>query len=341
MNPQTHQSMKRQVSVLDVAKAARVSVGTVSNVLNNRKSVAPEYNERVRRAIDELGFVPNTIARQLKKGASNTIGLLVLSNYNPFFNSLAETLQETAEDRGFSVVLGSSAQSVTREDRYVTLFEQQRVRGLIIAPVGDITGRMIEFHRRYPLVIVGETVDPTHFCSVSLDSELSASMAVQHLADTGRCRLALIGGPFDQIGPRIAGAMSAAAAAGVSLELIPTRGLTVDEGVAAAYGLISRDPNTRPDGIFAANDLVGIGLIHTLVSAAITVPDEIAVIGHDNIEFASTTQVPLSSIHQPLQPMASAMLNLLLAEGPPENHTHRRLLFPPKLVERASTVAAR
>src|SRR3954469_25692679 len=129
------------VSVRDVAQRARVSVGTVSNVMNHPDKVAPATVERVQAAISELGFIRNDAARQLRNGRSNTIGLVVLDVRNPFFTDVARGAEDAAARAGLMVTLGNSDESTDREATYLDLFEQQRVHGILISPYSDITSR--------------------------------------------------------------------------------------------------------------------------------------------------------------------------------------------------------
>ena len=134
--------MNRTASIKDVANHASVAVGTVSNVLNYPDRVSARTKERVLRAIHELGFVRNDAARQLRAGHSRTIGLIVLDVGNPFFTSVVRAAEDAAALQGSAVLLGDSGHNAGREANYIDLFQEQRVQGLLISPVGDITERL-------------------------------------------------------------------------------------------------------------------------------------------------------------------------------------------------------
>src|SRR5699024_6651178 len=136
------------VGIREVAQHAGVSIGTVSNVLNRPQVVSAKTLERVTASMQELGFVRNNLARQLKMGSGTTVGLVVLSLANPFFADLAEACEVVAEERGYTVVLGSSDQQPERQARYLDLFEEQRVAGMLIAPVAGMTEQMRHLRRR-------------------------------------------------------------------------------------------------------------------------------------------------------------------------------------------------
>ncbi|CAN5488467.1 LacI family DNA-binding transcriptional regulator [soil metagenome] len=326
--------MAKRIDMRDIAKHAGVSVGTVSNVLNGVPSVAPQYVERVRKSIDELGFVRNESARLLRSGSSQSIGLLVLSTYNPFFNSLAEAAENAVERRGMSLVLASSAQSTDREDRYLELFEQQRVNGILLAPVHGISPRVQALRDRgTPVVALAPPGDSRGIHTVEVDAEKGAFLAVSHLIETGRSRIIVVGGPDDQVSDRMRGAQRAVQAGGATLVHVPTNDLSIAEGEAVAEKI--RDMVADHDGLFAFNDLVALGLTNSLVRKyGIRIPEDIAVIGHDDIEFSRLSTVELSSVRQPVAEMAERAVQLLL-EGDPDHPTHD--MFQPELIVRQST----
>lgn len=331
-------------SVRDVALRASVSVGTVSNVLNRPEKVSPAVVQRVHDAIAELGFVRNDAARQLRAGRSTTIGLVVLDVRNPFFTDIARGAEDAAGDSGSSVILGNSDESRERESAYLDLFEEQRVLGVLISPYGDIAERLGRMRARgIPAVLVDRTSDDQTFSSVSVDDVAGGALAAQHLLDLGRRRLAYVGGPMGirQVSDRLEGARRAVAATDATLEVVETAALTVLEGRAAGSALVARAPGERPDAVFAANDLVAMGVLQALMmqasAGAIAVPEEIALIGYDDIDFASAAVVPLSSIRQPSQEMGRTAVRLLLEEAADPERPAEHVQFQPELVVRAST----
>ena len=188
--------MNRSASIKDVANQAGVAVGTVSNVLNYPDRVSQRTKDRVLRAIDELGFVRNDAARQLRAGHSRTIGLIVLDVGNPFFTSVVRAAEDAAALQGSAVLLGDSGHDAGRESNYIDLFQEQRVQGLLISPVGDVTERIDQLRERgVPTVLVDRLADENKYSSVSVDDDAGGYLAARHLLDTGRRRLAFVGGP--------------------------------------------------------------------------------------------------------------------------------------------------
>ncbi len=333
---------RANVGIRDVAQRAGVSVGTVSNVLNGSPRVSPVTVERVRAAISDLGYVRNEAARQLRAGRSSSVGLVVLDVRNPFFTDVARGAEDEAARFGLSVILGNSDEDVARESSYLDLFEEQRVHGILISPFGDIEDRLAELRRRgTPVVLVDRESRDAAVSSVSVDDVAGGRLAVAHLLSTGRRRIAFVGGPLGirQISDRLAGARAAVAEVpGATLEELETAALTVLEGRRVGEDLVAR--TERPDAVFAANDLVAVGLLQALVmSGRLRVPDDVALVGFDDIDFASATVVPLTSVRQPRHEIGATALRILREEAAEPERPPRRIVFQPELVVRASTGA--
>lgn len=335
-------------SVKDVAARAGVSVGTVSNVLNRPGKVSPDTVERVHAAIDELGFVRNDAARQLRAGRSRSIGLVVLDVGNPFFTDVARGAEDRADAEGLSVLLGNSDENADRERAYLELFEEQRVAGVLITPLGDDLDRLARLRDRgTPTVLVDRQTDDASFSSVAVDDVAGGRLAVEHLVSLGRRRIAFVGGPsaLRQVVDRLAGAREAVADAvadggDVTLEVVETSSLTVLQGRAAGEALRNRARAEWPDAVFAANDLLAMGVLQAFsMLGSVRVPEDVALVGYDDIDFAAAAVVPLTSIRQPSALIGHTAVELLLREAAAgARRTPEQIVFQPELVVRQSTV---
>ncbi|MCU1404823.1 MAG: LacI family transcriptional regulator [Glaciihabitans sp.] len=335
-------------SVRDVALRANVSVGTVSNVLNRPQKVSAVTVERVTQAIAELGFIRNDAARQLRAGRSKTVGLIVLDVRNPFFTDLARGAEDKAAESGLSVILGNSDEDIAREANYLDLFDEQRVHGLLISPFGNVEHRLEQLRSRgIATVLVDRTSAGSAFSSVSVDDIAGGRLAAEHLVGIGRRRIAFVGGPLEilQVRDRLQGCREIVDAhPDASLEFIATAALTVIEGRRVGQILRNRSPDERPDAVFAANDLVALGVLQALMmqgDASCRVPQDIALIGYDDIDFSSAAVVPLSSISQPSILLGQTAVEILLEEAEDPTLEPRHVEFQPELVVRESTVATR
>jgi len=337
------------VSMKDVAALAQVSVGTISNVLNKPDLVAPDTRDRVLQAIEKLGWVRNESARQLRAGHSASIGLVVMDIANPFFSDLARGVGEVAAAAGCSVLLSDSAHDPARERSALDLYQQLRVRGVIIAPTsnnpdGDLARRL-----DMPVVLADRFTAYHDACTVSVDDFVGGQLAAEHLLERGHRRLAAIGGTANiaQVRERRDGASRAVLLGNpeATLLTISTERLDIEAGRSAALDIVAMPERERPTGVFALNDLVAIGLLQGLVTHQIAVPDEISIIGYDDIEFAAAAAVPLSSISQPRIELGRRAAELLFTEieaqesGAPHQHIQER--FTPALVARTSSMNER
>lgn len=331
-----------RVSIRDVAAMAAVSVGTVSNYLNHPQKVSSDKAERIRRAIDATGFVPNSAGRQLRLGRSRLIGYLAPDVSNPHFAEIAEAVERRADERGLTVFLANSHGSRAREDAYLAAFEEHRVRGMIVSSHVPIDDRLAAARvRGTPSVLTGQLARRPDQPSVSIDDVVGGRLVAEHLVAQGASRIAFVGGPLGvpQVADRLAGASAAVReATGASLEVIEIAERTIAGGRAAASALLARDRLHRPDAVFAVNDLMALGVLNGLTLGGVSVPSDIAIVGYDDNEFAASSLVPLTSVRGQTDGYGSAVLDLLweVLEGCEIENPHR--VFRPELVVRESSM---
>lgn len=335
--------VSESASVVDVAARAGVSLGTVSNVLNHPHRVTPATRDRVLQAIQELGFVRNEAARQLRAGRSRTIGLVVLDVGNPFFTDLAAGVEATAGKAGLSVVLCNSNDDDERERHYLGLLQEQRAYGILITPVG-VKNPAIDAVRLSgtPVVLVDRGSNRRQ-CSVSVNDQVGGDLAVAHLISQGHKRIGFVGGPLaiNQVSERLLGAREALRAGGLrkdALVVVETPRLDVAAGRAAGAEIAAMAARRRPSAVFCANDLLALGFLQEMTRRQVAVPEDMAIVGYDDIEFAGAAAVPLTSVRQPRAQLGRAAMELLLEEATdPHMHEHRQVVFEPELIVRAST----
>ncbi|MER5202518.1 LacI family DNA-binding transcriptional regulator [Streptomyces sp. NPDC002825] len=334
----------RAVGIKDVAREAGVSVGTVSNVINRPDQVSDETRRQVQSAISRLGYVRSEYARQLRAGSSRIMALLVLDMGNPFFVDLARGAERTARAAGLGVMVCNSDQNPREEAEYLSLFAEQRVRGVLITPADPSGAGLAEFRRhRIPFVLVDRLATDTDACSVSVDDVAGGSLAVRHLTAAGHRSIAYVSGPahLQQIRDRREGALLALAEAGLpadALQEIPAERLDVVAGRDAGARLLGLAD--RPTAVFCANDLLALGVLQALYAAGVRVPDDMALVGYDDIEFAAAATVPLTSVRRPAVTIGSIAAGLLLQETGEDArlHEHEHIILQPELVVRQSSL---
>jgi LacI family transcriptional regulator len=334
------QATIRRRSIRDVALLAGVSVGTVSNVLNNPNLVAEATRDRVQRAIDDLGFVRNGSARQLRAGKSRAVGAIVLDVANPFFTEVTRGIEDRLREANCLLVLCSSDDSVDKEAHYLGVLEEQRVRGLLITPATRDVVSLERLQRLGTTVVLLDRTSPTpDLCSVAVDDVRGGELAGSHLLERGHRRIGFINGPraTRQCADRRRGLRKAVRAAGLDpdkvIQEVTTQTLNADGGERALYTLLD-SAAPRPSALFCANDVTALGALRGLQRREVSVPGDMAVVGYDDVEFAAMLSTPLTSVRQPKYQLGQAAADLLLAE--PHTH-HQQQLFHPELVVRESS----
>ncbi|MGW0466694.1 LacI family DNA-binding transcriptional regulator [Streptomyces sp. NPDC003027] len=333
--------------IKDVAREAGVSVGTVSNVINRPDRVSERTRRHVQDVIARLGYVRSESARQLRAGRSRILALLVLDMGNPFFVDLARGAERSARAAGLSVMVCNSDQSPEAEAEYLSLFAEQRVHGVLVTPADPSGDNLREFRRHgIPFVLVDRVAGGPSECSVSVDDVAGGALAVRHLVSLGHSSIAYVSGPphLHQVRDRRTGALNALAEAGLpphALHEIVADRLDVNAGRDAGARLLGTA--RRPTAVFCANDLLALGVLQSMYAAGVKVPEDIALVGYDDIEFAAAAAVPLTSVRQPAATLGTLATELLLEEAGDTDavHRHRQVVLQPELVVRGSTLHPR
>ncbi|HEY4624794.1 MAG TPA: LacI family DNA-binding transcriptional regulator [Blastococcus sp.] len=334
-------------SIRDVAERAGVSLGTVSNVLNRPDVVSEGTRQRVLAAIAELGFVRNESARQLRAGHSRTIGLVVLDIANPFFTDVARGVEEVANAAGLAVILCNSDDRAEKEAAHLDVLAEQRVQGVIITPTAELSPALDALRARgVPVVLLDRRAPEPDRCAVAVDDVHGGRLAADHLLERGHRRIAFVGGSsgLPQVQERHEGVEQAvwdACGSHDALTVFSPEKLTVAAGREAAEQIIGMPAARRPTAAICANDLLALGMLQEMVRHGMHVPEDFAIVGYDDIDFAAAAAVPLSSVRKPRQELGRRAAQLLIDEARGENHLHEQLLFEPTLVVRESSMVRR
>jgi LacI family transcriptional regulator len=267
----------------------------------------------------------------------------MLDARNPFFTDVAAGMETAASTADLTLFLCNSDNRAAREAAYLRQLQQRRVQGILITPVEPDGGILAEVAGRgTPIVVVDRTRRAGDFCTVAVDDVLGGRLAVEHLIDLGHRRAAFVGGPtsIGQVSDRYAGARAAWDQAGLPAEdlvFVPCEALTVAEGRSAGEQLAGMPSRRRPTAAFCANDLLALGLLQQTVGTGWKVPDDLAIVGYDDIDFAAAAVVPLTSVRQPRQELGRRAAELVLLEAGDPQHRHEQVTFTPALVARTST----
>ncbi len=338
--------MSSTSSIREVAKRAGVSLGTVSNVLNRPEIVAEETRLRVQQAIDEIGFVRNGSARQLRAGRSQYLGLLVLDVANPFFTEVARGVEDVANQAGYVVILCNSDDSEEKEDHYLHVLEEQRAQGVLITPVQSDASYLQRFRQRgIAVVLLDRPSRIKDLCSVSVDDVRGGELAATHLLEQGHQCIGFVHGSLTirQCADRQRGVLRAVKAAGLDPQRaivdIATPAQNAKEGEACVEKLLNA--KVRPTAVFCANDLLALGLMRGLHKRGMAIPKDMALVGYDDVEFASVLATPLTSVRQPKYELGRTAAELLLDEADnPTTHQHQHIVYQPELIVRESSLSS-
>ena len=338
-NGSTSAAGRRRVSRSDVAAHAGVSHGTVSHVLNHPDRVRPETRARVEASIAALGFVRDEAARHLRAGYSTTIGLMLLDAWNPGFMDIARGVEMTVGEQ-WTVLMSNSARDTSREQRYLREYTARRVAGLIVIPNDQVNEQVHQLrHDDIPMVVVDRAEQGAERLSVAVDDRVGGRLQADHLLELGHRRIAFVGNPEAAlpVRARFAGlSQRLEEVDGVGLEVLPAP-LTLAGGLEVGRELAERRPSLRPTAVATAVDLLAIGVLQTLRSAGIRVPEDVSVVGYDDIPFTAQLSVPLTSVARPHTVMGAEAANLLLTVLDGRRPGQPHILLEPDLAVRAST----
>jgi LacI family transcriptional regulator len=318
--------------VKDVAELADVSIGTVSNVLNRPDLVAPATRSRVEAAIERLNYHRNASARQLRAGVSSTVGVVVSNVSNPFYTELIRGIEDRLDDDDNSLIICSSDNDPEREARALRLLAEQGVRGVLITP-NDATRSQLTSVTELGIPVVVLDAHLEGYPSVALDHRRGGRLAVEHLLQRGHRRIAVITRKILQPSQeRLAGAIEAVTAGGFDPDEVLTI-VQIDEASATSGQRAIApvlDGAQPPTAVFALNDIVSLGVLREVRRRGLRVPEDVAVVGYDDLFLSAELMVPLSSVRQPMREMGRAGADLLLAGNTDP-------AFTPELIVRASS----
>lgn len=329
----------------EVAQRAGVSRSHVSNYFNHPERVSPEVARRIAEAISSLGYVRNESARRLRSGANRQLGVILLDAWSPYFSEVSTGAEDEADAHGWTVHVLNSRRDPQRESRHISFLEGWRFPGFLIVPERPQVERLEALARRGVTAVL---LDPPHahprsalLPRVEVDHLVGGSLAAAHLVAVGGRRFAFVGNPHTvrHAEDRLSGFSTRLRESGVSspVRLIETAGLEVRDGTAAAQFILDLPPRDRPDAVFTANDVVAFGLVHGLLAGGMRIPDDIRVIGYDDVAMAAQLAIPLTTIRQPsaLIGATAASLAIGLVEG--ERVTDLHIVLQPELVVRQTT----
>jgi DNA-binding LacI/PurR family transcriptional regulator len=329
---------KHRVTIYDIARQVGVSASTVSRCFHSPTLVNDETRQLVLREAERLGYRPNNVARSLIRGRSDVIGVIVPDIENPSFAAIIGSLEEAAAAHGYALFLGNSHEDLARERKLVELFSSYQVGGMIlIAPRAPSLELQAWVTKNIPFVLVNRMA-PWDACDwVSVDHRRAAELAVEHLVTRGRRSILYLAGPAksEANAHREQGAIATAAKYGVKLHVVDTEGLPV--ALTAHHLMQQLDRLPSFDAVLAYNDLMALGCMQALLGLQIRVPQDVSVLGFDNLSWGQFTTPSLTSVAQPLDALGCEAFTLLSTRLSAKEVPVQKRRLEPFLVERDST----
>lgn len=326
------------VTIRDVASAAGVAVSTASRALNNRGDVSESTRRRVLQAARELDYVPNSLARGLLSGRTRTVGVIVTTILNPFYAAVVAGIQDVLGAKGYNVVLYNSDEDQRKELAAVEALIAQRVDGIILAPVQK-TPETVELlvNRNVPFVLVGRTILGLDTDYVVCDDIAAGQIATEHLIKKGHRQIMLINSSRNSSSElRYQGYAAALRANGIEVDSRLVRSVVLHTDAERAV-LQALDEGIRPTAIFCFCDAMALGVLRALRARGLRVPDDVALVACDNLDFTEFLEPALTTIDVPKHEMGVKAAEVLLSKLHKHKKRTTQVVLRPSLVARAST----
>ncbi len=325
-------------SIKDVAKAAGVSTATVSRVIANKGYITDEKRELVLRAIAELNYRPNLIARSLRAQTSTKIGLIVSDIRNPFFTAIARAVEDAAYERGYSIIICNTDENADKEQLYLNLMHDENVAGVIFSPTQQFGSTRKPYHSSIPFVIIDRRVDNNpDYDTVLLDNISASYQLTKHMIEQGCRRLVGLFGDTSTTGlDRREGFEKAIREAGLEpfgAHFIAPR---IEQGYQTTLELLNHE--VHPDGIFTSNNLITVGAFQALRAQKIRIPQDISLVGFDETTWGNVVEPSLTIISQPTEEIGRSAIELLFQRIETPSRPYKKLILQGSLQIRGSSV---
>ncbi len=327
------------ITIKDIAKELNVSYSAVSRALNAKPGVSEKTRKRILATADKMGYQPNYLARGLVNKVSNTLGVIIPDILNPFFAEITKGIMETANNFGYDILLCVTGWEGKKEKEYIKTLQEKRVDGIILKSSKDKKNERFE-DIKVPYILL-ESWPTNSKCSyIEVDNEKGGYMAATHLLDCGYENIAFIGGKKESYSnrQRLEGFQRAFKERHKNSDNFSV--FFGNFGMSSGYELARKLFNSRDkvDAIFAGNDIIALGVLQCANELGIKIPDELGVIGFDNISYARLPQIQLTTIHQPKYALGKIVLETLIDEiRAKEQRIIKRITLEPDLIVRKTT----
>ena len=331
-----------RVTMEDIAERAGVSINTVSRALNDKPDINDQTKEEILSIADELNYQPNRFAQGLRSSKTSTLGVIVADIMNPFFSALLKGVEKSAREEGYSIIVQDTDEKYENEQSAIQTTLAEQVDGLLITPVQTNQQTIIDLKQSgLPFVLLGRHFNDLDTHYVVTDDVAGASSAVEHLIDRGHDRIGIINGPthISSSQERLRGYKQTMRERGIEIEeeFIFRDTVTMEEGYRTGKKMVSGTP--RPTAVLCYSDFVAIGVIKAARDAGLKIPEDLAVVGYDDIFFSTCLEVPLTSVRIPKKKLGKRAFQVLqeLIDGGGDRQELMQFKLGTELIERQTT----
>lgn len=338
MTNDTNGPRRPRATIVDVARLAQVSIGTVSHVISGAKNVSPDTAKSVEAAVQKLDYRPSRLARSLVQQRTESVGMIIPDITNPYFAHLAFNVEQALESVDFALLIGNSANESSQEQNYIRDFLERQVDGLVIAVAsGAGIAELGLAAKEVPVVLIDRLAEGWPGDAVVGANDVGSRLAVAHLVEQGHENIAFLGGreEVSSARDRRIGFEEAISQAGLRVQYESAGPFSIESGFDRTQTLLNT--NNQPTAIVAAGDLLAIGALKAAEQGGINVPSQLSIVGYDDIVYADTTTPRLTTVRQPAVEIASEAVRLLLARIEDRSREAEVTSVAPTLVVREST----
>ncbi len=328
------------VTIKDIAEAANVSVTTVSRVLNDKPDVSPNTRKVVLEKINELGYKPNSIARGLALQKTNTLGLIIPDISNPFFPNIVRGVEDMANKKGYSIIFCNTDNEQKKEKEAIELMKEKQVDGILLSLSTTNKKELKELRNvEYPVVQIDRKIPDIDYPSITIDNYKSAYTATKYLINFNHQKIAHITGDLETItgSKRLEGFKNAITEANLNIKdsYIKKGNYSKKSGYQNMLDLLKN--NNPPSAVFIANDLMAVGAYQAVFELDLSIPEDISIIGHDNIDVTNLVNPTLSTMAQPKYELGHKAVQLLIEEIENNNLSNEEIILTTDFINRNST----
>lgn len=336
------------VTIKDIAKAVGASYSTVSRALNNMPGTRAATRERILAVAQELGYEPNAIARSLVTNRTLTLAFILPDLSNPFFSTILQAAEQEADLHGYQLLICETRWDADKERREIKMLSEKRVDGILLYPAREVTDNYLPIGRT-PMVVFGrhESSESETCRFIEVDNAKGCRLAIQHLLACGYDRLAYVGGPPQSLSHmvRLNSFLDNLRKKNLSYEphWVMEGEYSLESGHKLVTRLLRKPRETWPNALVCANDMIALGALQALSELGVQVPQEMGVVGFDDVCYASLPQIQLTTVHIPREEMGRIGTRLLFAQLDPESGWGQtcpagsRIVLEPRLVKRKTT----